>query len=79
MDVAQNFRQRQILNQNFTANPTVVFSSPGDSRSGDIQVRVRGQKVDVTQNFRQGQIVSQNFPANPTVLYSSTADFPFRR
>jgi hypothetical protein len=40
--MAQNFRQGQILSQNFTANPTVVFSSPGDSRSGDREAIQKG-------------------------------------
>jgi hypothetical protein len=55
------------------------FRRQATSRSGDIQVTVRGQNVDVAQNFRQGQILSQNLTANPTVLYSSTAAFRFRR
>jgi hypothetical protein len=52
------------------------FRHKAISRSGDIQVRVRGQKVDMVKNFRRRQILSQNYAANPTVVLSSTTRLP---
>ena len=52
------------------------FRHKAISRSGDIQVRVRGQKVDMVKNFRRRQILSQNYTANPTVVLSSTTRLP---